>query len=190
MWRQTEPDNESSSKVTQEALHRMCAFLCVCNGVCSLPALCLCICVYLSPRGSQQAIHRAEWCYQSVLKKRLNCLKPTVQTKQRAAKKNHAAQADTTDVLRPTLLCYLVPHLLLSTTIVLYRQRAVVSVSLKQVGEIDKQVAWDLLHSQIIPKMVGEQSKWKSVQFGYVDIAAMSAVWTHCSLKALSFFGG
>lgn len=43
---------------------------------------------------------------------RPHCLKPTVQTEQRATKKNRAA-----DVSRPTSLGYLLPHLALSTAI-------------------------------------------------------------------------
>lgn len=46
-------------------------------------------------------------------------------------KKNHGAQADMADVSRPTLLRYLLLHLLLSTAIAWYRQRVVVSQSIK-----------------------------------------------------------
>lgn len=56
-------------------------------------------------------------------------------------KKNHGAQADMADVSRPTLLRYLLLHLLLSTAIAWYRQRVVVSQSFKLVGKLDKQVA-------------------------------------------------
>lgn len=139
--------------------------------VCAHFLLCVYVCVVvfiLVHEGRSKQFIELSDVTNLCVQKRLYCLKPTVQTKQRAAKKNDAAQADATDVLRPTLLCYLVPHLVLSTTIALYRQRAVVSVSLKQVGEVDKQVAADPLHSQIILKMVSEQLEGKRVQFGYV----------------------
>lgn len=56
------------------------------------------------------------------------------------------------------------------------------SVSLEQVGDSDKQVAGDSLHSHIILKMVGEQSGGKRVQLGYIRIHQPSGTADVCSL--------
>lgn len=160
MWRQTEPDSESSSKVTQEELRRMCALLCEYKS--GHLMLCACVCSFTCAHPRPQRSHDAGRVHptrKAILRAQpllticawgLNASNQLFKQSREQLEKNHAA-----DISRPTLPGYLLPHLAFSTAIASYRRRAVVSYSMKQGGEVDKQVAGESLHSQTVLKNGG-----------------------------------
>lgn len=74
--------------------------------------VCLSVCIL-----EYDGLGRVHWTQQAMDKRSLNALNKMLKLAREQQKKNHGAQADMADVSRPTLLRYLLLHLLLSTAI-------------------------------------------------------------------------
>lgn len=137
---ETEPDNESSSKVTRGERHAS-------DAARIQSAFTFCFCV----RSCLRTPYRLQGSRADGVPKEKKTKKPKLfkQGRKKLQKKKAA------DVFRSPLPLCLPPHLVSSTAIAEYRQKAMLSFSRKQVGGVDKQVAGDSPRSQTVLKTSG-----------------------------------